>query len=72
MEVRRIAVRDVRTLVVVRGLTALCLPGSVWWKTSVLGKRRAETRLEGGERSRSCDEELLCMGLQLQAAMGAV
>lgn len=63
MKFRRIAARDMRMLVVARGLTALRLPSAVWWKTGVVGIFGAETRLEGGEMSHSGEGELLYTGL---------
>ena len=78
MEVRRIAVREsVRMLVVARGLTALCLPGAVWWKTDVVGDlgQRPEWKVE--RRARAVKDSgsaraLAPHSLQLWAAMGAV
>jgi len=63
LEVRRIDVRDARMLVVARGLTGPCLPGALWWKTSVVVGSGAETRVEGIEGCQSCAGEWLHMGL---------
>lgn len=78
MKVRRIAVREaVRMLAVARGLTVLCLPGAVWWKTGVVGDlgQRPEWKVERGARAVKESGSAWALAphsLQLWAAMGAV